>query len=241
MILLRSIIFFIGQVLWTCVLFFGIFLTIFFPTRFRLKFIATVWTQPMIFWLKLVCGITYEVQGRENIPKENGYIILSKHQSAWETLAFQLIFPSNIWVLKKELLLVPFFGWGLCLASPIAIRRSKGKEAMKQLLTQGKERLDNKLNVVIFPEGTRMPVGKHGKFKHGGSILAVETDTTIVPVAINAGEFWPKNSFLKYPGKITLRIGKPIEGNGDKNYLDLTKEVEQWIVSNTDDISTKKK
>jgi len=193
-------------------------------TRYR---IISGWSVIMLFWLRVTCGICYRVVGAENIPA-TPTIILSKHQSAWETLAFQSIFPPQVWVLKRELLRVPFFGWGLAMTSPVAIDRSAGREALKQLVEQGKDRLQRGFWVVIFPEGTRIKPGERGKYNIGGAWLATHTGTAVLPVAHNAGEFWGKGAFVKHPGTITVSIGKSIAPNGLKTG-DLNQQVEDWI------------
>ena len=193
-------------------------------TRYR---IITAWTRCIIWSARAVCGIRYRVIGAENIPREP-CIILSKHQSAWETLAFQLIFPPQVWVLKKELLRVPFFGWGLSMLSPIAIDRSLRREALQQLIEQGQQRLDAGFSIVIFPEGTRIPPGSRGKYRPGGARLAVQTGTTVLPVAHNAGRCWGRNAFLKHPGLVTVSIGPPIRPEGIDAET-LSARVEQWI------------
>jgi len=181
----------------------------------------------MVWLLGMVCGIRHEVRGIENLPKEPS-IVLCKHQSAWETLALQVIFPPQVWVLKRELLWLPFFGWGLAMTSPIAINRSDGKGAMKQLLKQGKERLAQGFCVVIFPEGTRVPYGQRGKYRLGGALLAASSGVPVVPVAHNAGRLWGRNAFSKHPGLITMSIGKPIATQGRKAD-DINAEAEAWI------------
>ena len=185
------------------------------------------YARTMIWLLRVVCGIRHEVRGIENLPKEP-CIVLCKHQSAWETLALQVIFPPQAWVLKRELLWLPFFGWGLAMTSPIAIDRSDGKGAMKQLLKQGKERLAQGFYVVIFPEGTRVPYGQRGKYKIGGAMLAASSGTPVVPVAHNAGRLWGRNAFSKHPGVVTMSIGKPIATQGRKAD-EINAEVEAWI------------
>ncbi len=187
----------------------------------------TGWAHTMLFLLRLICGIRYQIIGAKHIPTAPS-IILSKHQSAWETLAFQQIFPAQVWVLKKELLRVPFFGWGLALTSPIAIDRSSRKAALKQIVEQGKDRLRQGFWIVIFPEGTRIAPGKKGKYGIGGAWLATHTGAPVVPVAHNAGEFWGRNSFLKLPGTITVSIGEPIDPAGMEPG-DLNSRVESWI------------
>jgi 1-acyl-sn-glycerol-3-phosphate acyltransferase len=193
--------------------------------------ITSGWAHIMLFLLRLICGIRYQIIGAEHIPTAPS-IILSKHQSAWETLAFQQIFPAQVWVLKKELLRVPFFGWGLALTSPIAIDRSSRKAALKQIVEQGKDRLRQGFWIVIFPEGTRIAPGKKGKYGIGGAWLATHTGVPVVPVAHNAGEFWGRNSFLKLPGTITVSIGEPIDPAGMEPG-DLNSRVESWIEAET--------
>lgn len=226
LIFLRSFLFTLGQ--WLFTLIFSLFSILTFPfnpiTRYR---IISIWAKSMLWWLRITCGVTYRVIGREHIP-DHASIILSKHQSAWETLAFQKIFPPQVWVLKRELLWVPFFGWGLAMTSPIAINRSAGREALKQMVSQGKDRMKKGFWVVIFPEGTRMAPGTKGKYHIGGAWLATHTSSTVVPVAHNAGEFWPKNSFIKKPGVITVSIGPAIDSTGLKPD-ELSQRVEQWI------------
>jgi 1-acyl-sn-glycerol-3-phosphate acyltransferase len=193
-------------------------------TRYR---IISIWTHWVMWAARVICGIRYRVIGRENIPAEP-CIILSKHQSAWETLAFQQIFPPQVWVLKRELLRVPFFGWGLAMLSPIAIDRSLRRAALQQLVEQGVQRLDAGFCIVIFPEGTRIAPGKRGKYRPGGARLAVQTGTTVIPVAHNAGTCWGRNAFLKRPGLITVSIGAPIRPDGIDAET-LAARVENWI------------
>jgi len=189
--------------------------------------VTSTWTRMILFLLHHVCGLRYRVLGAENIPDVPS-VVLSKHQSAWETLAFQKIFPPQVWVLKKELLRIPFFGWGLAMTNPIAIDRSAGRSALDQVVEQGRDRLKNGFWVVIFPEGTRMPPGKKGSYRIGGAWLAAHTDSLVVPVAHNAGEFWPRNAFIKKPGEITVSIGQPIDATGMESN-ELNALAENWI------------
>jgi len=167
------------------------------------------------------------VRGREHIPATPS-IVLSKHQSAWETLAFQEIFPPQVWVMKRSMLYVPFLGWGLAMLSPIAIDRNAGRAALKQVTDQGRDRLHKGLWIVIFPEGTRVAPGEAGRYGIGGAWLATHTKTSVIPVAHNAGEFWGRNSFIKYPGTITVSIGAPIDATGMKP-AELNDKVQAWI------------
>lgn len=226
MIRLRSIIFNLGM--WAMVIPFALLALLLIPVSApKRSFIIAGWARFVMRWLKLTCRLDYRVIGRENIP-EKPCVILAKHQSAWETIALQAIFPPQIWVLKKSLLLLPFFGWALWALRAIAIDRSAGREALKQLVSQGKDRLAIGLSVVVFPEGTRIAPGHKGKYHIGGAWLAAHASATVVPVAHNAGEFWRKNSLLKHPGTITVSIGKPIDAMGMKAD-DLNKQVEHWI------------
>ena len=208
MILIRSLVFQIGM--WAFTIPFTIISILTFPlsalTRYK---IISLWAKTILFWLKISCNITFKVNGLENIPKKP-FMILSKHQSAWETLAFQKIFPPQVWVLKRELLWIPFFGWGLAMTSPIAINRKAGKKALEQMLWQGIDRIKKGFCIVIFPEGTRIKPKEIGKYHIGGAWLANKAKINIIPVAHNAGYFWPKNSFLKKPGEITVSIGLSI-------------------------------
>jgi 1-acyl-sn-glycerol-3-phosphate acyltransferase len=169
MTFIRSLLFFLVQLVWTPI--YASMVLFIFPfkplTRYR---IASGLAWSTMWLLRVICGIRMEVRGAENIPKEP-CIVLCKHQSAWETFALQTVFPPQVWVLKRELLWLPFFGWGLALTSPIAIDRSKGKQAMRQLMEQGRDRLQRGFCVVIFPEGTRMPYGVRS-YKIGGALLA---------------------------------------------------------------------
>ncbi|WP_027857419.1 lysophospholipid acyltransferase family protein [Marinobacterium jannaschii] len=179
-----------------------------FRARFRLISMINYF---YIFWLRVCCGLKVRVEGRENLPQSGGYVVISNHQSEWETLFFLTLVRPQCTVLKQELLNIPFFGWVLGLLKPIALDRSKRRGALKQLLTQGKERLAEEIPVLIFPQGTRVPVGELGRFNKGGAMLAVAGDVPIVPIAHNAGEFWPGKSFVKFPGTVTVKIGPAIK------------------------------
>ena len=225
LVVLRSSLFAAFQLLLTPV--FAVIALLTFPLPALMRYrIITVWTRWVMWASRVICGIRYRVVGAENIPKDP-CIILAKHQSAWETMGFQLIFPPQVWVLKKELLRVPFFGWGLAMLSPIAIDRSSRRQALQQLVEHGQHRLAAGFFIVIFPEGTRIAPGKRGKYRAGGARLAVQTNTPVLPVAHNAGLCWGKNAFLKYPGLVTVSIGPPIQPDGDAETL--ARRVEDWI------------
>lgn len=226
MLFLRSILFLLGQII-TAPLFTLIALLALPLHPLTRNVLISGWARSMLWWLKITCNIRHKITGLENIPNSPS-IILAKHQSAWETLAFQAIFPTQVYVLKRELLWIPIFGWGLAMSSPIAIDRSAGREALKKLVASGQARLNKGFWVVIFPEGTRKAPGERGKYHIGGAWLATHTHTQVVPVAHNAGVYWAKNSLIKKPGIIRLHIGKPIQTAGIKTDA-LNSQVEHWI------------
>lgn len=193
-------------------------------TRYR---VITLWSRLILRVAERLCGIRYRVLGADRIPRAP-FIILANHQSAWETLAFQEIFPPQVWVVKRELLWLPLFGWGLAMLTPIAIDRGSGARALRQMLEQGRDRLAQEFCIVIFPEGTRVAPGERREFHAGGAWLAVQTTTLVLPVAHNAGGVWPRNAFLKYPGTVTVSIGEPIAPQ-DLTPEKLNRRVEQWI------------
>ncbi len=195
-------------------------------TRYR---VISGWARLLVAAAEWICGIRYRVIGAENVPR-HPCIILSKHQSAWETLAFQVIFPPQAWVVKRELLWIPFFGWGLAMLDPIAIDRGSGARALRQMLEQGRDRLARGLCIVIFPEGTRVAPGARREYRAGGAWLASKTEAPVVPVALNSGKIWRRNAFLKYPGTITVSIGVPIETRGLAPE-EINRRVEDWIES----------
>ena len=226
MIVLRSILFaLVLAVVTPPYALFG-FLTFPLPPRMRHR-IITSWAPLVLWFVWHLLGIRYRVIGRENIPPGPA-VILSKHQSAWETMALQVIFPALCFVLKRELLRVPFFGWGLAQVPGIAIDRSAGKDALAQVVEQGKQRLKEGYWVVVFPEGTRVAPGTTRRYKMGGAFLARRAGVPVVPVAHNAGEFWRRNAFLKRPGEIVVSIGPAIEVKGRKVEA-INTEAETWI------------
>ena len=196
------------------------------PRMMRYRVISG-WSRLVVRLAKVILRIDWQVEGRENLPRRPS-VILAKHQSAWETMAFQIIFPPQVLVLKRELLWIPFFGWGLALMSPIAIDRSRGVAALRAMARRGRERLAQGFWVVVFPEGTRVAPGKARKYQLGGAWLACAAGAPVVPVAHNAGLFWPRNAFIKRPGTVTVRIGPPIDtANRDADAVN--ELVRTWI------------
>ena len=198
--------------------------------------LAAIWAR-LVFWaLKWTCRIDWRIEGTENIPAEPA-IAYWKHQSAWETLGQLLVFPKQSWVLKRELMWIPLIGQALMTIKPIAIDRKSGHTAVNQVLTQGSKRiLEDGMWVMIFPEGTRMPPGTTRRYGISGALLAEKTGRPIVPVAHNAGDFWRRNAFLKYPGTVLVRVGNPLYPHGVKPE-DLNKEVQAWIEAQMKEIS----
>jgi 1-acyl-sn-glycerol-3-phosphate acyltransferase len=198
-----------------------------FPLRYR-HWIIRSFLRSSIYMLKVICHINYQVEGIENIPNDRNGIVLSKHQSTWETFFLPLIFHEPAVIIKRELLWIPFFGWGLAVSDPIAINRNDKTSAMQQIITKGKKCLKAGRWILIFPEGTRTAPGVVVRYRIGGARLAVETGTPVLPVAHNAGRFWRKGKFIKQPGTVRVVIGPLIESNGRKpeEVLHLT---QQWI------------
>lgn len=231
----RSVLFFIFQVL--TLLVFAPLVLLSFPFSYSVRYaISSSWAKLVIKGLKVICNLDYEVTGAENI-KGNG-IIFCKHQSAWETFALQVMFPEQCWVLKRELLWIPLFGWALALIQPIAIDRSKKSKSFRQIIKQGTQRLESGRWVVIFPEGTRTAPGEKTKHMIGGALLAEKSGYPVIPVAHNAGEFWRRKAFIKYPGTIQVKIGEMIDSNAF-SARELNQKVENWIEGQMDAISNK--
>lgn len=198
------------------------------PHRHRYA-VARMWARTQLGMLKLLCGLDYVVEGTANIPTGN-HISMWKHSSAWETIAQMLIFPPQSWVLKRELLWIPVVGWATKLMKPIAIDRKARSSAVNQVVKQGQERLDEGLWILIFPEGTRMPAGQTRRYGVSGALLASRTGRMVVPVAHNAGYFWPRRGLLKKSGTIRVVIGPAIECTG-RDPREINEEAQAWVES----------
>jgi 1-acyl-sn-glycerol-3-phosphate acyltransferase len=190
--------------------------------------LCTLWTRFAILAARRVCGITWRVEGGHNLP-DGPAILLPKHQSTWETFWLPSFVPRQLtFVYKRELHLVPFFGWAMASLHMINIDRSRGQDAFEQVVTQGEQHLRDGWWIVIFPEGTRTPPGSTRRYKTGGARLAVRTGTPVVPIAVNSGEVWPRRLFLKTPGEVTVSIGAPVSPEG-KTAEQVNALVESWI------------
>ena len=200
------------------------------PLSYRIRYrVVMRWTFLNIWWLETICGLRHRVEGLENIP-DRATVVLCKHQSTWETLVLPRYFSPQTWVLKRELLGIPFFGWGLATLRPIAIDRASGRNALEQVIEQGRLRLAEGIWVVVFPEGTRVAPGSRRRYRLGGALLAQKTGHPVVPVAHNAGDYWPRRGFLKRPGTIRLVIGEPIPSEG-RSAVEINAHAAEWIES----------
>lgn len=230
MLTLRSILFYVGYALVT-----GIWGTLSclvawaLPFKQRFIFVVVYWTRMVLWWLRVTCGVDHRVNGMEHIP-DRASVVLSKHQSTWETLFLQSMFIPQTTVLKRELLHIPFFGWAFRLLKPIAIDRRARGSAYKQLISKGKDRLNAGVWVVLFPEGTRIGPGKTGSFQRGGAALAVATECPLIVVAHNAGHFWPPRHLAKLPGTIDVLISPPIETHR-RSADEVNREARAWLES----------
>ncbi len=221
MLAFRSVLFTAYMMVSACV--FGAFMSLCFWAPYRFQFeVARLWARCLFWVLERLCGLKYVVEGRERIPPGN-HIVMSNHTSAWETIAQFVIFPPHVWVLKRELLWIPFVGWGLKLLRSIAIDRGVGHRAVNQVVEQGKARLADGLWVIIFPEGTRVVTGETKRFGVSGALLAAATGKLMIPLSHNAGAFWPRRSIIKKPGTIRVVIGEAISPQG-KNPRQLNEE-----------------
>jgi 1-acyl-sn-glycerol-3-phosphate acyltransferase len=225
---------FVGSVVFTAFLFLWTFLyAIFFvvacallpfPRRFVL---ARVWARVLLYVLRWTCRLNYRVEGLENLPADN-HIALWKHSSSWETIAMAVVFPRQVWVLKRELQWIPVVGWGIRQLHAIAIDRRSGHSAVSQVVAQGKQRLAEGDWIMVFPEGTRMAAGETRRYGVSGALLAAEADKLIVPVAHNAGYYWPRRGLLKKPGTIRVVIGRPIVAR-QRDPRTVNAEAQAWI------------
>jgi 1-acyl-sn-glycerol-3-phosphate acyltransferase len=224
--LLRSLLFSLGMLVSTGIVASLVVLCFFLPFSQRYR-LTQYWSRFNIWWLRVTCRIDYQLSGAEHIP-DRPVIVMAKHQSTWETLFLNHYLPPMSWVVKRELLWLPFFGWALALVRPIAIDRQSGASAVKQVIRQGIKYLQQGQWVLIFPEGTRVAPGVRKRYGMGGAVLAAHSGCPILPVAHNAGECWPRGVFLKRPGSIRVVFGPPITSEG-RSPQELNRQVEEWI------------
>jgi len=224
---LRSLIFSIGYYITSTLMgFIAVLIWPFFPYAWRWR-IVTCWNRFVMFWLRICCNIRFEIVGHKH-PEAFPCVIMAKHQSTWETMFLQYYFGPVSTILKRELFRIPFFGWGLASLRPIAIDRSSPVQALKDIKQIGLKRLAQGNNLLIFPEGTRTPVGEAGKYARSGADIAISAGVPIIAVAHNAGEYWPHKDFIKYPGTIRVVISEPFATQG-ADRKQLTETIKDWI------------
>jgi 1-acyl-sn-glycerol-3-phosphate acyltransferase len=231
---LRSLVF--TTFFFACTLLYGVVIVCAVVLPYRRRFpLARAWARTQLWAVRVLCGLDYTVEGVENIPKTGSHISYWRHSSAWETIAQALIFPPQAWVLKREILWIPFVGWATMLLKPIAIDRSAHAAAVHQVVSQGSARLSQGIWVLIFPEGTRVAVGERRRYGLSGALLASQSGAKIVPVAHNAGRFWAKRGLLKSAGTIRVVIGPAIETAG-RDPRDISEEARAWIDAKVEEL-----
>lgn len=198
---------------------------------------ARSWARTVLALLRILCGLNFRLEGAEHLPQHDA-VVLMKHSSAWETIAQLVLFPNHVWVMKRQLLWVPFFGWALAVFSPIAIDRKGGRQAVDQVLRQGQQRLAEGLWVMIFPEGTRVAPGERRRYGLSGALLAAVAERPVIPVTHNAGDYWPRRGWTKRAGTIRMVIGPPIEAAG-RSPRDVNRDAESWIENTLAEIRRK--
>lgn len=228
MIYVRSILFYLGEALSTIPFMFISILALVLPPKIRSRMISG-WAFFVTWWLRVICGLKHEIVNPENILEEP-CVFASNHSSTWEAITTQTFLPSLAWVLKKELLKIPFFGWGLWATGPIAIDRNDRSTALDQVINQGKQKFSEGRHVLIFPEGTRTSYGVVGNYKMGAAKLARAGNVPIVPIAHNAGKYWSKDSLLIKPGTIRCIVGPAIYV-GEKTDREVTAQIKDWIIA----------
>ena len=221
-----SVLFIAGMVIFSFIWIIPSIIVNLFPYETRVWFVSR-WNVFNLWWCKVCCGLDYKITGTENIP-DHACIVMPNHQSTWETLALSKILPPLTWVVKRELLWIPLFGWGLAAMAPIALNRQAGKKALMQLINDGRERLQLGRWILIFPEGTRTLPRTQTPLKNGAFLLASKTGATVLPIAHNSGLFWARKQFVKKRGTIQVIIGKPIDTKG-KKAEQIKEEYETWL------------
>ena len=234
-LLLRSLLFSSGMIVSTCTVSLLVVLCFFLPFVWRYR-ISQLWSRFNIWWLRVTCRIDYRLSGTEHIP-DRAVVVMAKHQSTWETVFLQKYLPPMAWVIKRELLWLPFFGWAMALLRPIAIDRQAGMASVKEIIRKGVAHLHHGQWVLIFPEGTRVTPGVRQTYGMGGAVLAIHSGCPVLPVALNAGEFWPRGGFIKRPGTVQVVFG-PLIDSSDCSPRELTRQVETWIEQTMLSIST---
>lgn len=233
---IRSAVFWLWQILCTLILGGPVILVGLFSFRWGYM-LAIAWNRANIWGLKYICGVHWQIDGKENIP-DQPCVVLSKHQSTWETYFLPTLFYPGVYVAKRSLLWIPIFGWALYVLKFIMIDRKSGRSAIHQMCEQAADRLSKGRWVIVFPEGTRRPVGAEPSYRIGGAMIAQNVPTNVLPVAMNAGEFWPRLGFIKWPGTITVSIGPVITSEG-KTAAQILAETQEWIEGRMEEITVR--
>lgn len=237
MTVLRTFLFYLFWIAFTLIWFIPSFMvTLFLPLKLRNIVISKSYSYSVLWLARIICGIKWNIQGLEHINKQDTYVILSKHQSTWETFFIAALLAPQVPVVKKELTYLPIFGWIFLLLQPISIDRNKKSNALKQVLNQGELKLQQGISVTIFPEGTRVEPGLRHDFSRSGSMLAVRTKTPILAIAHNSGEHWPNKSWQKKPGTIQVVFSKPFS-TVETSTKELNLQIENWINNEVERIS----
>lgn len=227
---LRAIVFYVGYsivtIVWGSL---SVLVAWAIPFRARFQFVIGAWTRMVLGWLRICCGIRHTIEGLEHIPPHAG-VVLVKHESTWETLFIQTLFAPQATLIKRELLHIPFFGWAFRLLKPIAINRADGRGALRTLIRAGKARIDDDIWVVMFPEGTRVPIGERRAFGAGGAALAESSGAPVLVVAHNAADYWPAHALKKRAGVVRVKISPPIESNG-KKAKEINQIAQDWLAA----------
>ena len=189
--------------------------------------LARVWARSIMWMARVCCGLTFEVEGRDNFPDE-AVVILQKHSSAWETMAGFMYCPPHTWVIKRELMLIPILGTALSVVRVIPINRRGRRSAVGQVIAKGSARLKDGINIMIYPEGTRVAPGIHSRFGRSGALLATSAGAPVVPIAHNAGDYWGRQQLVKRRGCIKVVIGEPIKTVG-RDADEVNDEAVQWM------------
>lgn len=217
------------SIFWTCLIVISCVL----PFRWRHR-LATQWSDITLFLLRIICGVRYEVQGEAHIPHQ-AVVIVMNHQSTWETIFAPQLQRQQTWVMKRELLWIPFFGWAMALLRPIAINRAHKREAMRQIIAQGEKHIQQGFSIVMFPEGHRFPVDAPIHFKLGAVKLASALELSILPIAHNAGKCWSRGGWI-HAGMIRVQIGKSVQLAQDSDVSEINQMLQQWVSATRDSL-----
>jgi len=225
-LMFRSAVFWLWMIINTVIMGGPVLLCSIFSYNIAYSF-ARMWLAGNIYGLRAICGVTWKLEGAEHIP-DTPCVVMSKHQSTWDAYFLPMILPHGVYVAKRSLLWIPIFGWSLGALRFIMIDRKTGRSAIAQMVEQARDRLARGRFIIIFPEGTRRPVGAEPNYRIGGAVVAESAGVDVLPVAVNAGEFWPRMGFIKWPGEVTVTFGPPISTAG-KSAETIRDETQEWI------------